>query len=119
MSLTLREVLDLDVVRRGQPRVVAAADRLDVPVRWVHALELTDVGRLLRGGELVLSTGIALPDSAAGLGSYVASLADVGITGLAAELGRRYTSALPAALVTAAEARSLPLIELHREVAFI
>jgi hypothetical protein len=119
MPLTLREVLDLDVVRRGSPHVVAGAWRLDVPVRWVHALELTDVGRLLRGGELVLSTGIALPDSPAELDGYVASLAHVGVAGLAVELGRRYTEALPAALVAAAEARSVPLVELRREVAFI
>src|ERR1700722_9835155 len=108
MPLTLREVLDLDVVRRGAPHVVAGSGRLDVPVRWVHALELTDVGRLLRGGELVLSTGIALPDSAAELDGYVASLAHVRVAGLAVELGRRYTQALPAALVAAAEARSGP-----------
>jgi len=119
MPLTLREVLDLDVVRRGAPLVVAGSGRLDVPVRWVHALELTDVGRLLRGGELVLSTGIALPDSPAELEGYVASLAHVGVAGLAVELGRRYTEALPAALVAAAEARSVPLVELRREVAFI
>jgi hypothetical protein len=119
MPLTLREVLDLDVVRRGSPHVVAGSWRLDVPVRWVHALELTDVGRLLRGGELVLSTGIALPDSPAELDGYVASLAHVGVAGLAVELGRRYTEALPAALVAAAEARSVPLVELRREVAFI
>ena len=119
MPLTLREVLDLDVVRRGSPHVVAGSGRLDVPVRWVHALELTDVGRLLRGGELVLSTGIALPDSPAELADYVASLAGVGVAGLAVELGRRYADALPAALVTAAQARSVPLVELRREVAFI
>ncbi len=119
MPLTLREVLDLDVVRRGAPFVVAGAARLDVPVRWVHAVEQTDIGRLLRGGELVLSTGIALPDSAVGLAEYVGALADVGVAGLAVELGRRYTAALPPALVTAAEARSLPLVELRREVAFI
>jgi hypothetical protein len=119
MPLTLREILDLDVVRRGSPHVVAGAGRLDVPVRWVHALELTDVGRLLRGGELVLSTGIALPESPSGLDEYIASLADVGIAGLAVELGRRYTGALPPALVTSAEARSVPLIELRREVAYI
>jgi Purine catabolism regulatory protein-like family/PucR C-terminal helix-turn-helix domain/GGDEF-like domain len=119
MPLTLRQVLDLDVVRRGAPHVVAGAGRLDVPVRWVHALELTDVGRLLRGGELVLSTGIALPEPAAGLADYVASLARVGVAGLAVELGRRYTGALPPALVAAAEARSVPLVELRREVAFI
>jgi hypothetical protein len=119
MPLTLREVLDLDVVRRGAPLVVAGAARLDVPVRWVHAAEHTDIGRLLRGGELVLSTGIALPESAAELTAYVESLAKVGVAGLLVELGRRYAAALPAALVSAAEARSVPLIELRREVAFI
>jgi Purine catabolism regulatory protein-like family/PucR C-terminal helix-turn-helix domain/GGDEF-like domain len=119
MPLTLREVLDLEVVRRGLPHVVAGAGRLDVPVRWVHAIELTDVRRLLRGGELVLSTGIALPEPASALADYVASLAHVGVAGLAVELGRRYTDALPPALVAAAEARSVPLVELRREVAFI
>ena len=119
MPLTLREVLDLEVVRRGEPRVVAAADRLDAPVRWVHAIELTDVERLLRGGELVLSTGIALPDSAAGLEAYVASLAGAGVCGLAIELGRRYTGALPAALVDAASVRGVPLIAFVHEVPFV
>jgi hypothetical protein len=119
MPLTLREVLDLDVVRRGSPLVVAGAARLDVPVRWVHAAEHADIGRLLRGGELVLSTGIALPEPAAELADYVGSLAKVGVAGLAVELGRRYAVALPAALVAAAEARSMPLIELRHEVAFI
>jgi len=119
MPLTLRQVLDLDVVRRGGPHVVAGAGRLDVPVRWVHALELTDVRRLLRGGELVLSTGIALPESPSGLADYVASLAQVGVAGLAVELGRRYTGALPPALVAAAAARMVPLVELRHEVAFI
>jgi len=119
MSLTLREVLDLDVVRRGQPLVVAAADRLDVPVRWVHAAELSDIGPLLRGGELLLSTGIALPESATGLADYIAGLAGAGVTGLAIELGRRYTDTLPAALVAAAEARGLPLVAFGREVPFV
>jgi len=119
MSLTLREVLDLDVVRSGRPLVVAAADRLDVPVRWVHAAELSDIGPLLRGGELLLSTGIALPESATGLADYIAGLAGAGVTGLAIELGRRYTDTLPAALVAAAEARGLPLVAFGREVPFV
>jgi purine catabolism regulator len=119
MPLTLREVLDLDVVRRGQPQVMAAADRLDAGVRWVHASEVADVGRLLHGGELLLSTGIALPDSATGLAEYVAGLTAAGVTGLAIELGRRYTETLPAALVAASEAQGLPLIAFGREVPFV
>src|ERR1700761_538299 len=118
--ITLREVLSLDVVRRGLPVVVAGADRLETPVRWVHAVEVTDdVARLLRGGELVLSTGIALPESDTALAFYVAELAAAGGAGLAIELGRRYVSSLPAALVAAAASSRVVLIEFRREVAFV
>jgi purine catabolism regulator len=116
---TLSEVLDLDVVRSGSPRVVAAADRLDAQVRWVHAIEIADAARLLRGGELVLSTGIALPDEPALQARYVTELAGVGVAGLAVELGRRYSGDLPAALVATAQARGLPLIVFDQEVPFV
>jgi hypothetical protein len=120
MLITLRETLELDAVRRGLPQVVACADLLDRPVRWVHVIELTDdVARLFRGDELVLSTGIALPDSAAGLASYVAELASAGVAGLAIELGRRYAGSLPAPLIAAAAAGGVVLIEFRHEVAFV
>jgi purine catabolism regulator len=119
MLPSLGEVLAMDVCRRGRPVIVAGADRLDTPVRWVHAIELTDVARLLRGGELVLSTGIALPDDDRLLAAYVTELAEVGVAGLAVELGRRYAGSLPAALVDAAQRAPLPLIAFEHEVAFI
>ena len=119
MGLTVAEVLRLEAVRRGEPQVVAAAERLDAPVRWVHVIELPDAARLLRGGELVLTTGIALPDEDALLEQYVAALAGVGVSALAVELGRKYTGGLPAALVRAAGDRGLPLIVFRREVPFI
>jgi purine catabolism regulator len=119
MLPSLHEVLAMEACRRGRPQVVAGADRLDTPVRWVHAIELTDVARLLRGGELVLSTGIALPDDDRLLTAYVTELAEVGVAGLAVELGRRYAGSLPGALVAAADQAGLPLIAFEREVAFI
>jgi purine catabolism regulator len=119
MTLSLGDVLAMEVCRRGRPVVVAGADRLDSPVRWVHAMELTDVARLLRGGELVLSTGIALPDDDRLLADYVTELAEVGVAGLAVELGRRYAGSLPDALVAAAARTGLPLIAFQREVAFV
>ena len=119
MLPSLGEVLAMDVCRRGRPVVVAGADRLEVPVRWVHAIELTDVARLLRGGELVLSTGIALPDDERLLAAYITELAEVGVAGLAVELGRRYAGSLPTALVAGARQAGLPLIAFEREVAFI
>jgi PucR family transcriptional regulator, purine catabolism regulatory protein len=116
---TLADVLRLDAVRRGEPRVVAGADRLDARVRWVHSAEVTDIAHLLRGGELVLTTGIALPDEPGRLRRYVAELAEVGVSGLIVELGRKYASALPAALVSAAEEYGLPLIAWARETPFV
>ena len=118
MRPTLAAVLDLDVVRRARPEVLAGGDRLEAPVRWVHAMELADVARLLHGGELVLSTGIALPDDPALLAAYVADLAAAGVSGLAVELGRRYDR-LPDPLVEAARAHAVPLIAFHREVPFV
>jgi purine catabolism regulator len=119
MLPSLGEVLAMEVCRRGRPVIVAGADQLDTPVRWVHAIELTDVARLLRGGELVLSTGIALPDDDRLLAAYVTELAEVSVAGLAVELGRRYAGSLPTALVAAAQQARLPLIAFEREVAFI
>jgi purine catabolism regulator len=119
MLPTVAEVLALDVVRRGQPRVVAGGGRLDSPVRWVHAIEHADAARLLRGGELVLTTGIALPDEETLLGTYVSELAGVGVSALAVELGRRYTGGLPARFAAAAAELGLPLIVFEREVPFI
>jgi PucR family transcriptional regulator, purine catabolism regulatory protein len=99
--------------------VVAGADRLDAPVRWVHVLELADAAHLLQGGELVLTTGIALPHDAARLARYGGELAAAGVSALAVELGRRYTGELPQALVRAAEQGGMPLIAFEREVPFV
>jgi PucR family transcriptional regulator, purine catabolism regulatory protein len=115
---TVTDVLGLAAVQRGRPRVLAGADQLHRPVRWVHAIELADVTRLLHGGELVLSTGIALPEDAGRLAGYVADLAATEVSGLAVELGRRYQR-LPDALVAAAAAHGLPLIAFRREVPFV
>jgi purine catabolism regulator len=99
--------------------VVAGSSGLGAAVRWAHAIEFADAARLLRGGELVLTTGIALPDEEPLLAAYVAGLAGVGVSALAVELGRKYTGGLPAAFTAAAEESGLPLIVFAREVPFI
>ncbi len=79
---TVAEVLALDAVKQGNPRVVAGAAGLDRRVRWVHVTELTDVREILRGGELVLSTAIAWPDDREALARFIAELAALGAAGL-------------------------------------
>jgi PucR family transcriptional regulator, purine catabolism regulatory protein len=116
---TVADLLDLDVVRRGRPQVVAGSGGLGARVRWVHVLELADAAHLLQGGEFVLTTGIALPSEPSLLARYALDLAAAQVSALAVELGRRYTGALPAALVRAAADSGLTLIAFEREVPFV
>ncbi|MCX5424307.1 PucR family transcriptional regulator ligand-binding domain-containing protein [Streptomyces sp. NBC_00078] len=115
---TVADVLALPVLAAGQPRVVTGVTHLDRPVRWVHITELTDPASFLKGGELVLTTGMPLPDDPAGVRRYVDELADVPAAALVIELVRRYHRP-PDALVHACHARGLPLIALAKDVNFL
>lgn len=110
--LTLRELLaDLDLTVR------AGDEALDTPVRWVHISELEDPTPWLSGGELLLTTGMALPDAHAQR-AYVARLADHGLAGLGFGTGLAH-SALPEALRDAAAERGFPLVEVPYATPFI
>lgn len=115
--VTVAQVLEMPVLRGARPAVLAGRSALSGQVRWVHTTELADIAPLLRGGDLVLSTGIAFPDTAEELEALAQSLHDSEAAGLLIELGRRWTS-VPAPLVTACERLDLPLIALTREVRF-
>ncbi|MFI6028966.1 PucR family transcriptional regulator [Amycolatopsis magusensis] len=119
MYPTVAEVLALPVLRHGRPHVVAGAAGLDRRVRWVHVAEVIDIAHLLKGGELVLTTGVALPDDEAELGKYLDSLAAVGVAGLVVELVRHWSDALPAGLTEAADRCGLPLVTLSRETRYV
>ncbi|MEQ6902922.1 PucR family transcriptional regulator ligand-binding domain-containing protein [Nocardioides sp. YIM 152588] len=116
-TLSVADVLAMPVLRAAGPVVLAGGDTLDRPVRWVHAAELADIAPLLRAGDLLLSTGIAMPDTATGLEAFAASLSESDAAGLVIELGRRWDS-VPQSLVAACERHGLPLVALPREVRF-
>jgi purine catabolism regulator len=116
--LTVADVLALPVLAAGQPQVVTGVPHLDRPVRWVHITELTDPASFLKGGELVLTTGMPLPQDAAGVRRYVDELADIGAAALVIELVRRYHRP-PDALVDACRLRDLPLVALAKDVNFM
>ncbi|MEU3341282.1 PucR family transcriptional regulator ligand-binding domain-containing protein [Streptomyces sp. NPDC006668] len=116
--ITVADVLALPVLAAGQPKVVTGMPFLDRPVRWVHITEVTDPASFLKGGELVLTTGMPLPQDAAGVRRYVAELADIGAAALVIELVRRYHRA-PDTLVDACRRRDLPLVTLAKDVNFL
>ncbi|MHC5257224.1 PucR family transcriptional regulator [Streptomyces sp. UC4497] len=117
-GITVRRALELPGLRSGLPEVVAGAERLQRTVRWVHAGEVPNIASLLKGGELLLTTGYGIGTRPAEQRAFVRKLAERGIAALVIELGQRFAR-LPAALVETARAAGLPLVQLHREVPFV
>lgn len=117
-GITVRRALELPGLRSGLPEILAGGDRLGRTVRWVHAGEVPHIASLLKGGELLLTTGYGLGTRPADQRAFVRTLAERGIAALVVELGPRFTR-LPAALIDTARTAGLPLVQLHREVPFV
>ena len=111
------ELTVADLVAELGLELVSGEDSAQTHVRWVHSTELPDPTPWLRGGELLLTTGVQL-DGAKAQRELIDRLADHRIAGLGFGTGFNYKR-LPPALVTAARRRSFPLFEVPYELPFI
>ncbi|HEX3688951.1 MAG TPA: PucR family transcriptional regulator ligand-binding domain-containing protein [Solirubrobacteraceae bacterium] len=110
--LTVRELLrGLDV------RLVSGEEAIDAPVRWVHISELLDPTTWLSGGEVLLTTGMAL-ETAEQQREFVGRLADHQLAALGFGVGFGHDE-VPAAIVQAAAEREFPVFAVPYEVPFI
>lgn len=116
-ALSVRQVLTLERVLAGEPEVVAGAGQLDRPVRWVHVAEAADVGVMLSGGEMVLTTGVLLAGDEEKQAEYIRSLHRAEAAAVVLGLGRAFP-APPDVMRRAAERCGLPLVVLHRPFPF-
>ncbi len=98
--------------------VVAGAAGLDRPLRWVAVSELEDPAPFLEGGELLLTTGMRLPERAAACAAYVRRLVAADVVGLGLGVGLSH-GRIPGPLVTAADRAGLPLLEVPERTPFI
>ena len=115
MALTVRDIVEIP----GMPlRLLTSEVRADRPIRWVHSSELEDPTPWLKGGELILTTGMGIGDTAAKHRAYVRRLVDAGVAGLGFGLGFGF-DATPKALVAEAAKLDLPLFEVPYPVPFI
>ncbi|HEV2636737.1 MAG TPA: PucR family transcriptional regulator [Actinocrinis sp.] len=114
--LTVADVLGLDQVAAWAPEVVAGAANLGRPVRWLHVAEALDVGVMLTGGEVVLTTGLLLGEERDQV-EYVESMHRADVSAVVLGLGRAFRTT-PPAMRRAAERRGMPLIVLHRPAPF-
>ncbi|GAA2676170.1 MULTISPECIES: PucR family transcriptional regulator [Actinosynnema] len=106
-----------DLLRMPDLRLRArTGDRwLDRPVTGARTTELTDPGRYLDGGELVLS-GLHWHRADADCAPFASALVGAGASALAAS--RAGAGELPEALVAACLAVGLPLLEVPEDVSF-
>ncbi|MEV6837117.1 PucR family transcriptional regulator [Streptomyces sp. NPDC051133] len=116
-ALSVRQVLTLERVLAGEPEVVAGRGQLDRAVRWVHVAEAADVGVMLSGGEMVLTTGVLLAGDEAKQAEYIQSLHRAEAAAVVLGLGRAFP-APPDAMRRAADRCELPLVVLHRPSPF-
>ncbi|OXN01097.1 PucR family transcriptional regulator [Bifidobacterium vansinderenii] len=119
MSITLNALLEqrslhLSLVVEGAP------GSLDTPISWVHSSESIDPTPYLEGGELLLLTGLLMPERDPGedFRLYVDRLAHCGIRGIGFGVGVHH-AAIPEWLVRQCEASDVPLFSVPLEVSFI
>ncbi len=104
------------LLRSGDSRTSAGADRA---IRWVAVSELEDPRPFLEGGELVLSTGMRLAvDDTSAWRTYVDRLLEADVAAFGLGVGLSHDS-LPPALLDAAAARGLVILEVPPETPFI
>src|ERR1044072_7908950 len=85
--LTLAEVLELPVVRRGLPEIVVGEGLLERELRWAHVIEMPEPDDLLKGGELVLTTGLGAGTRPGGRGGWAGGRAGARARGRRASAG--------------------------------
>ncbi len=115
MAVSISDILGVP----GMPlRLVAGEGHIARPIRWVHVSELEDPTPWLKGGELILTTGMGVGATPAKQRAYVKRLAEADLAGLGFGLGFSHEKT-PKALVTAADQLDFPLFEVPYPVPFI
>jgi purine catabolism regulator len=115
VATTVGDLLAIDELRLG---LVAGSKGLERPIRWAHVSELRDPTRFLRGGEVLLTTGLGLRGAPAGQAAYVEQLARADLAALGIGLGFAF-KATPPAVLEAADRAGFPVFEVPFEVPFI
>ncbi len=115
MALTVAQVAALPDLGLTVRTATAPLDR---EVRWVAVSEHRDPTPWLEGGDLLLTTGMALDDDPDEAARYVERLVAADVAGIGFGVGLSHAT-LPASLVASAEAVGLPVMEVPQPVPFV
>lgn len=119
MLVTLRSVLQTHAAEEGRPEVLTGLSMLDrATIRWVHISESVDPTGLVHGGELILTTGLAIRSAETSTEAYFARLIELGVAGVAIELSDDLTQ-IPEGALSIAKRHNFPVVVFRRVVRFL
>ncbi|WP_156277549.1 PucR family transcriptional regulator [Paenibacillus sp. NEAU-GSW1] len=116
LQLTVRDILQRPLFLKAE--AIASEEALSRTVRWAHIMEVTQVGHLLSGNELILTTGIGWHDDEELSLAFLRQLIDSGASGLCIELGL-YTSKPSERMIELAKQEHFPILLFHEQVRYI
>lgn len=99
-------------------RVVAGFGQVDRRMHWAHSIELSDPIPWLRGGELVLTTGLRLSSDSDQLRHYVRGLDAAGVSAIGFGVGLSHAE-VPRQLIEEANRIGMPVLEVPLETSFV
>jgi PucR family transcriptional regulator, purine catabolism regulatory protein len=116
MSLTVREALSLNVLKDA--KVVAGEQGLDNPIRWTHIIDLPDITEWVKGGELLITSGLGIYNAPEAQVKYMTQAVEKKIAAVLVTV-QEYLPQTTPQMREIADRAGLPLIELPRTIAFI
>jgi PucR family transcriptional regulator, purine catabolism regulatory protein len=114
--ITVQDILEIPGLNL---RLLAGQKAVTNPIRWVHITEMADPTRWLRGGELLLTTGLGIQNAEEDdQVDMVKRLIEANIAGLGFGVGFGFKKA-PDHLIRLADEHDLPFFEVPYNVPFI
>src|SRR5437588_5591458 len=113
---TVREAMRQGGFREAE--LIAGSGGLDRRVEWVRVIETPETARKGRTGDLLLTTAYPIRDDPAAQLELVATIAEVGGSGLVVKIGM-YLDKLPEGMAEEADRLDLPLFTLRSEVPWV
>jgi sugar diacid utilization regulator len=115
MSLTVREALSLNVLKDAT--VVAGHKGLDNPIRWTHILDHPDVAEWVKGGEVLISSGVGIYDDINAQIKYMSEAVEKKVA--AVFITTQYFPHTTPQMREIADKHRLPLVEMPPTIAFV
>lgn len=114
-GITLREILEKEELKGV--RVIAGSKGLDRKVTNVNIMEVPDIDKWVKPGELLLTTGFAIKDDMEALNRLIPLLSSKKLAGLGIK-PKRYLAGYTEQMIEIAESLDFPIIEFPQHMSY-